>query len=171
MKTKFIWASLAGLLAWTVWGAEAVVVNLDDVVVPASAVTARLDSLTVSEAAITVSAESEKIRRDLIDQVRHGKTEAERLAALAHVWNQDDVLYLFFKPGEDGNANVRIAAINRLMDVSVLKVLAEKVTIPDIAKAISNRLDQVYLNTNDRLAHANDKEVTRKYIQRIKERK
>ncbi len=76
MKTKFIWASLAGLLAWTVWGAEAVVVNLDDVVVPASAVTARLDSLTVSEAAITVSAESEKIRRDLIDQVRHGKTEA-----------------------------------------------------------------------------------------------
>ncbi len=57
------------------------------------------------------------------------------------------------------------------MDVSVLKVLAEKVTIPDIAKAISNRLDQVYLNTNDRLAHANDKEVTRKYIQRIKERK
>ena len=167
---------LFGLIALASGGAEPVGVKIDAVAVPASAVTVPLEQVTVSqeqvtvaESAMTALADSEKLRRELIDEVRGASSEDVRLKALSRLWEQDDVFYLFFKPGTDRNPAIRAAAIRSLAEVEVVKALGEKSGVPEVSKAASDRLSATYADAKDQKP-VQGSSVVRQYARRMKAR-
>lgn len=141
---------LLGLMALTGGASESVGVRVEAIAVPVAAVTVPLAAVTVPETSVAGRSDSAAMRRELIAAVRGDGAEAQRLAALAQAWDQDDVFYLFFKPGDDRNTDIRISVVNRLAEVDVLKAIGEKTGIPAVSQAISQRLAEIYSDSRDR---------------------
>lgn len=161
---------LLGLITLVSNGAPVVGVSADAVTVPLSAVTVPLAAVTVSAASITRQSDSCAQYQELVESVR--KTDADetsRLAAMEQIIYQDDIFYLFFKPGEDRNIHVRVAAIQKLAEVDVLKALGKKMNVPEVSKAIEERLAAVYAASSDRES-PEDSAVVAQYTQRLKAR-
>lgn len=158
---------LLGLMSWTGGASESVGVRASDIAVPVSAVTVPLSAVTVSEASVAGLSDSAAARRELIAAVRGEGPEDQRLMALAQVWDQDDVFFLFFKPGEDRNPTVRVAAVNRLAEIDVLKAIGEKTGIPAVSQAIAQRLVGIYPDSRDREL-PDGSSVAAQYVRRMK---
>lgn len=108
--------------------------------------------------------------KELLERVRNTNAPlAQRLAAMEQICNQDDIFYLFFKPGEDRNLQIRIAAVQKLTEVDILKILDKKVEIPELKKAIEERLAAVYADEKDRKSPS-DATVPVNYARRLKSR-
>lgn len=129
---------------------EDVAVPIANVAVPVSDVTVSLSDVTASEASVAGQSDSEARRNELIAAVRGEGPMARRLSALAEVWDQDDVFYLFFRPGDDRSVDIRVSAVNRLAEIDVLKAIGEKTGIPAVSQAIAQRLAEVYSDSRDR---------------------
>lgn len=142
--------SLLGLMALAGGASESVGVRVADIAVPVSTVTVPLSTVTVSEALVAGRSDSVAMRRELIAAVRGEGSETQRLTALAQVWDQDDVFYLFFKPGDDRNTDIRVSVVNRLAEVDVLKTIGEKTGILAVSQAIAQRLAEIYSDSRDR---------------------
>lgn len=161
---------LLGLMAWAGGASESVGVRVADIAIPVSAVTVPLAAVTVSEASVVGRSDSVAMRRELIAAVRGEGSEDQRLMALAQVWDQDDIFFLFFKPGEDRNPNIRVAAVNRLAEIDVLKAVGEKTGIPEVSQAIAQRLEGIYPDSRDREFGPGDSPVAAQYARRLKTR-
>ena len=134
-----------GIATLTASGVEPVGVKVDLIAKPASAVTVPIESVTVSEADILRTAYDKVVtRQDLIAIVRGNGSEENRLRALNQIWDQDDVFLLFFKPGEDRNVAIRTAAIDRLAEIDVMKVLAKKSQIHEVCEVADLKLKNAF---------------------------
>ncbi len=123
----------------------------------------------MSEDSVAGRSDSAALRRELVAAVRGDGALDQRLAALAQAWDQDDVFYLFFKPGYDRNTDIRISAVNRLAEVDVLKAIGEKTGIPAVSEAISRRLAEIYSDSRDRELPGGSS-VAAQYVRRMKAR-
>ena len=113
-----------------------------------------IESVTVTEASIqaTVSPMPQS-QRQLAETARSTKaSEEERLAALAKVQDQDVLFQLIFKPGSDTNLAVRVAALNSLSELDVVRYLEAKCSDRRVCEAARGRLDAVYGGNRDRKA-------------------
>lgn len=162
-----------GLSVLAAAGVSPAGVGIDSVAVPIGQVAIPVDKAVVSLASVTRCAKSDPVPSlaDLVARVRDVRlTESERLAALEKIRDQDAIFYLFFKPGEDRNLAVRVAAVNRISEVDVLKALGEKTPIPEIRKAASSRLETVYADRRDR-AYVRRSAVVQAYLERMRSRR
>ena len=134
------------------FAAETVVRPLSAVTTPLESVTVPIESVTVTEASIqaTVSPMPQS-QRQLAETARSTKaSEEERLAALAKVQDQDVLFQLIFKPGCDTNLAVRVAALNSLSELDVVRYLEAKCSDRRVCEVARERLDAVYGGTRDR---------------------
>ncbi|MGN0826651.1 MAG: hypothetical protein ACI4QD_01805 [Kiritimatiellia bacterium] len=120
--------------ALAVYAAETVGKPLSAVAVPLGEVTVPIESVTLSFKNEELAAAAQSIELP----------EAERLAAMAKISDQDVVFRLLFKPGRDTNVAVRIAALNSLADMDVVRYMAIKSSCPLVSKAAHDRLAAVY---------------------------
>ena len=124
------------------------------VTTPLESVTVPIESVTVTEASVqaTVSPMPQS-QRQLAETARSTKaSEEERLAALAKVQDQDVLFQLIFKPGSDTNLAVRVAALNSLSELDVVRYLEAKCSDRRVCEAARGRLDAVYGGNRDRKA-------------------
>lgn len=121
-------------------------VSADSITVSLDAVTMPVANVTVPESSVAYSADDSARRRNAIAFIRSAVSESERLKKMADLWNQDDIFYLLFKPGEDTNTAVRVAAVNGLAEIEILKAFVGKIKIREIEEAVTNRLNTIYVD-------------------------
>lgn len=159
-----------GALAAVSSGSDLVGVSADKLTVPIESVTVSEASVTASESDLLRSSDEDAVRKRLISIIRGKRPESERLAAFNRLWDQDDIFYLFFKPGEDRNVAVRVAAVNRLAEADLLRMIGERTNIPEVTEAIKNRINALYADDRDRRESGNST-VSLCYISRLRSRK
>jgi len=147
--------------------------SLEAVTVPEASVTASatsLASVTVPAASVACKDTAKAMtRQDLLAIVRGNGSLEERLAALDQVWEQDDVFYLFFKPGTEHKTDIRVSAVERIVEVDILKALAGKVGVNEVDAIIAERLKRVFPNDKGQRTSTSSP-VARAYAGRLRSR-
>ena len=134
MRTRFaLAAGLAALCPVLVAGPAGV---------PAASVTVPLESVTVEEKAIRASVSpAPPSQGDLFRRAQSARlSEAERLASLDRIQDQDAIFRLIFKPGSDTNLAVRVAAVWSVAELDILWYLKAKCRDERVSAAASTRL-------------------------------
>ena len=134
MRTRFaLFAGLAALCPVLVAGPAGV---------PAASVTVPLESVTVDETAIRASiSPAPPSQGELLRKAQSADLpEAERLASLDQIQDQDAIFQLIFKPGSDTNLAVRVAAVWSLAELDILSYLKTKCPDERVSSAASARL-------------------------------
>ena len=122
---------------------------VEPVGVPVSAVTVPIESVTVVAKPLDVYRPQSQV--ELTEQVRTGMSEESRVKALDAIQDQDEIFRLIFKPGEDKNVSVRVAAIDLIAEIDIVKVIAAKCQIPAVRDAAKKRLETIYATELDRV--------------------
>lgn len=148
------------------YGAAPVGRMVSEIAVPLEKVVVPLESVTVDESEIVkVAPDKIPTMQELVSIVRHSKSTADRLAAFDAIWDQDVIFALFFKPGEDGNIEIRKRAIERMAEVELVKYLGARVPLPEVANAAKERLKGLYEDERDFSPSESDS-LIRSYVKR-----
>ena len=110
--------------------------------VPAASVAVPLESVTVDEMAIRASVSAAPLsQEELLRRAQSADfSEAERLASLDKIQDQDAIFRLIFKPGSDTNLAVRVAAVWSIAELDVLWYLKTKCPDERVSAVASTRL-------------------------------
>ena len=151
------------------YGATPVGISVAEITVP-------IESVTVSQKTVTVAEKdiSRKIpdvmpptQQELYAKVRSMVTESERINAFNGIQDQEMIFKLFFKPGEDSNIAIRKLALNKLAEVEVVKVIADKIKLQELHDAAMARIKSIYANECD-FKPILESQVARLYAQRLR---
>lgn len=115
---------------------------------PISAVTVPLESVTVTARPLVVHRLQTQV--ELAEQVRTGLSGESRVGALGDIQDQEEIFRLIFKPGEDKNEAVRVAAIELIAEIDIVKAIAAKCQVQSVRDAANRRLESVYAAEADR---------------------
>lgn len=133
------------------YGATPVGISVAEITVP-------IESVTVSQKTVTVAEKdiSRKIpdvmpptQQEFYAKVRGMVTESERINAFNGIQDQEMIFKLFFKPGEDSNIAIRKLALNKLAEVEVVKVIADKIKLQELHDEAMVRIKSIYANECD----------------------
>jgi len=142
----------------------AVGVPVDEIVVPVDSITVDESSLRppsqekILDMALNDSSESNRLlalghifdQRVLVDIIRKDPSSKVRLAAFDRIVDGDAIFRMIFKPGEKSTGDVRLAAINAVAEIEVVRVVSEKSTDIKAKNVASSRLSSVYAADSDR---------------------
>ena len=134
---------LSGVLLLTLASSAAEPVGM-----PISAVTVPIESVTVAAQPLVVHRPQTQV--ELAEQVRTGSSQEVRVAALGAIQDQEEMFRMIFKPGEDKNVAIRVAAIDLIAEIDIVKVIAAKCQIQDVRDAANRRLAAIYATESDR---------------------
>ena len=73
------------------------------------------------------------------------------MAALDGIQDQEEMFRLIFKPGEDKNVAIRVAAIDLIAEIDIVKAIAAKCQIQAVRDAANRRLEAIYATESDRM--------------------
>lgn len=150
------------------FGAAPVGVPIAEIAVPVESITVSKDSVTVAEKDVSrIVPDKVPTLQELISIVRSTAPEKERISALDLIRDQETLFMLFFKPGEDRSIAVRKSALNRLAEVEVVKVLAEKLQIQELRDAALARIKTIYADERD-FKPLGGSDVVRQYAKRMR---
>ena len=169
-KLCILIAGFAATLA--AFSAKPVGVPLAAVAVPSESVTVPLESVTVNETSVRAAiSPMPPSPSQWADMARSEKlSESERLAALANVQDQDALFRLMFKPGCDTNLAVRVAAMNAMAEIDVIRFMEANCPDRRVSEAAHERIAAIY---GDKCSRQPEqcKETMRTYAKRMSDRK
>ena len=122
------------------------------VTVPLASVTVPLDAVTVDEAAVrTAVSPAPPSQMQLVEKAQStALSEAERVATVADIRDQDAFFRLMIKPGGDTNLAVRVAALQSIAEMDVVCFMMEKSPDSRVAEAAKERILSVYGTESNR---------------------
>jgi hypothetical protein len=157
----------------TLCGASQVGVSIAEIALP-------IESVVVSQKAITVA--EKEISRAIPDAMpltqqdfyaRVGgvlMTEAERVDAFNRIIDQELVFKLFFKPGEDSNVAIRKLALSKLVEVELVRAIADKIKKQELREFAIARLKSIYISESD-LKTITESRLASLYVKRMRNSK
>ena len=164
---------LAGLsAAYAAVSAEPVGRPVASVTVPLDSVTVTFDAVTVDESAVraTVSP-APPSQMQLVEKARSTDiSESERVATVAGISDQDAFFHLMLKPGSDTNLAVRVAALQSIAEMDVVRFMMEKAPDSRVAAAAKERISSVYGEKCNRSAEQ-CADTMRSYAKRFREKR
>lgn len=150
------------------YGAPQVGIPIAEITVPTESVTVLPKAITVTEREISRSIpDAIVMQQSLFDSVRNLKLGDERIVVLDRILDQELIFELFFKPGEDCNVTIRRLALSRIAEVELVKVIADKIKVPELREAAMARIRSIYANERDFKPNF-ESQVARLYAQRLR---
>ena len=119
---------------------------------------AKLETLTASQMQLVEKARSTDI------------SESERVATVAGISDQDAFFHLMLKPGSDTNLAVRVAALQSIAEMDVVRFMMEKAPDSRVAAAAKERISSVYGEKCNRSAEQ-CADTMRSYAKRFREKR
>jgi hypothetical protein len=152
----------------TLFGVPQVGVPIAEITVPTESVTVLPIQKTVKEKDVSRTIPDVILtQQDLFDCVRNKKDLNERIVALNEILDQELIFKLFFKPGEDCNAKIRKLVLSRMVEVELVKVIAEKIKVQELREAAMARIKSIYANDCE-VKPDKESQVARFYVQRMR---
>lgn len=150
------------------YGAPQVGIPIAEITVPTESVTVLSKAITVTEREITRSIPDViLIQQELFADVRNLNLGDKRFAAFNEILDQELIFKLFFKPGEDCNIAIRKLALFRMAEVELVKVIADKIKVPELQEAAMARIKSIYADERDFKPNS-ESCVARLYAQRMR---
>jgi hypothetical protein len=97
-------------------------------------------------------------------------TETERIDAFNRILDQELVFKLFFIPGEDRNVAIRKLALSKLVEVELVRAIADKIEVPELRESAIARLKSIYISESD-LKPISESQLARLYVKRMRNSK
>ena len=94
-------------------------------------------------------------------------TGAEHVDAFNRILDQELVFKLFFKPGEDSNVAIRKLALSKLVEVELVRAIADKIKEQELREFAIARLKSIYISECD-LKPISESRLTSLYVKRMR---
>jgi hypothetical protein len=157
----------------TLCGASQVGVSIAEIALPIESVVVSQKAITVSEKEISraIPDAMPLTQQDLYARVRGVmRPEAERVDAFNMILDQELVFKLFFKPGEDSNVAIRKLALSKLVEVELVRAIADKIEVPELRESAIARLKSIYVSESD-LKPISESRLASLYVRRLRKSK